>query len=95
MLALLAAAAVAAAPPLVPAPANAVETLERMYQQSCSVKAYGSYDDICNGLRKQLKEAQKRQKKELAEARATARNDAPATAKTAPRPTLSLAPAKD
>jgi hypothetical protein len=88
MIALIAAAVAAATP------VNAVETLERMYQQSCSVKAYGSYDDICNGLRKQLKEAQKQQKKDLARQQAVAREQPAAQQKTA-APALSLAPAKD
>ena len=76
-------------------PVNTVETLERMYQQSCSVKAYGSYDDICNGLRKQLKEAQKRQKQEDAKAKVAAREQ-PASATTATAaPALGFAPAKN
>jgi hypothetical protein len=30
-----------------------------MYDQSCQVRAYGSYDDLCDALRKQLREAKR------------------------------------
>jgi hypothetical protein len=29
--------------------------LQMLYDQSCKVRAYGSYDDMCNKLRKQIK----------------------------------------
>jgi hypothetical protein len=92
MLALFAAAAVAAAP----APIDQMADLERMYQQSCSVKAYGSYDDLCSGLRKQMKEAQKRQKKVQAQqARLAARAEPAPSAPTSPPPALGFSPTKD
>lgn len=95
MIALVAAAALAAASAGPQTSAQTLDSLERMYQQSCSVKAYGSYDDICNGLRKQMKEAQKRQKKE-AQAQAKTEAAPRAQAASAPTgPTLGLAAAKD
>ncbi|OYX35449.1 MAG: hypothetical protein B7Y99_03630 [Caulobacterales bacterium 32-69-10] len=71
-----------------------LEQLDHMYQQSCSVKAYGSYDDICNGLKKQMKQAQKRLKQEV---RDQARNTAPRPQPTAEpaAPVLGFAPAKN
>ena len=92
MIALAAAAALAAASPT--DAATQLEQLDHMYQQSCSVKAYGSYDDICNGLKKQMKEAQKRLKQEI---RDQARNPAPrAQAVAEPvAPPLAFAPAKN
>jgi hypothetical protein len=105
MIALAVAAALAAAPapPTAQETAKTMDALELMYQQSCSVKAYGSYDDVCNGLRKQMKEAQKRYKKAMASDRAASRaapapqiEPATAAASTAPAaPVQSFAPAKN
>lgn len=53
----------------VPPPSNTLTTLHGMYQQSCQVKAYGSYDDICNGLKRQIKEAEKQAKRERSQAK--------------------------
>jgi hypothetical protein len=33
--------------------------LQHMYQQSCEVRAYGSFDDLCDELKKQIRAAQK------------------------------------
>ena len=60
------------ASPAAPPPRNNLVALQGMYQQSCQVKAYGSYDDICNGLKKQLKEAEKQAKRERNQAKAAA-----------------------
>ena len=57
MIALILAAAVTAA---APDPASDVDTLagvQALYDQSCQERAYGSYDDLCNALKQQLKEA--------------------------------------
>lgn len=92
MIALFAAAAVATAAPQ--SAAAQMDALNHMYQQSCSVKAYGSYDDICSGLRKQMKEAQKRLKKEArAEASAPPPKSQPASEPTAQA--LGFAPTKN
>ncbi|HTI67830.1 MAG TPA: hypothetical protein VL460_09850 [Caulobacteraceae bacterium] len=89
------AAAAAAALASAQTPAQTVESLERMYQQSCSVKAYGSYDDICNGLRKQMRDAEKRFKQEARAQEREAARPKPAAGPAAAPPTLALAPTKD
>ena len=90
-------AVVLAAALAVPAPqdpATQLEQLDHMYQQSCSVKAYGSYDDICTGLKKQMKEAQKRLKQEVRDqAASTAPRAQPASKPAAP--VMAFAPAKN
>ena len=58
---LAAAAAVATAAP--EDTEKQLRAVQSMYQQSCQVKAYGSYDDICNLLKKQLKEAERAHKR--------------------------------
>ena len=35
--------------------------LQRLYDQSCKVRAYGSYDEMCNKLRKRMKEFERDQ----------------------------------
>jgi hypothetical protein len=93
MIALFAAAALATQDP-----AATIAALENMYQQSCQVKAYGSYDDICNGLRKQMREAEKRLKKQAKELAKAAKEQPEKTAEAAPAqvtPALGFAPAKD
>jgi|688.fasta_scaffold1025965_2 hypothetical protein len=64
MLSLILAAAVAvasptpvSAPPADDAQARMGE-LKQMYDQSCRQRAYGSYDDLCDNLRKQIHEAE-------------------------------------
>jgi hypothetical protein len=37
--------------------------LQRLYDQSCKVRAYGSYDEMCNKLRKRMKEFERDQAK--------------------------------
>jgi hypothetical protein len=63
MIALVAVAAMAAAQAAQPAqsPAQTMEALQTMYEQSCQVRAYGSYDDLCNTLRKQINNAKREQ----------------------------------
>ncbi|MEW6596721.1 MAG: hypothetical protein AB1429_04395 [Pseudomonadota bacterium] len=62
MLSLVLAAAVAAAAPSPSPPADAaqarIDELKQMYDQSCRQRAYGSYDDVCDNLRKQIHEAE-------------------------------------
>jgi len=40
-----------------------------LYNQSCKVRAYGSYDDMCNKLRKRIKEFEREQAKAAKERR--------------------------
>jgi hypothetical protein len=68
MIATLAVLAMAAAP--AGDTANKLVALQGMYEQSCQVKAYGSYDDLCNVLKKQMKEIAREQKKQRAAAKA-------------------------
>lgn len=44
-------------------PARTAAAAQAMYQQSCQVRAYGSYDDLCNALRRQLRDAEKAARK--------------------------------
>ena len=55
MIALLAAAVVAASPDS----GAQLADLHRMYAQSCEVRAYASFDDLCNILKKQMREAER------------------------------------
>jgi hypothetical protein len=68
MIATLAALAMAAAP--AGDAAHKLVALQGMYEQSCQVKAYGSYDDLCNVLKKQMKEAEREQRKQRQAAKA-------------------------
>jgi hypothetical protein len=62
--------AMAAAQPAVSNdPAVTLAAVKNMYEQSCQVRAYGSYDDLCNTLRNQMKAAEKALKQEQARAR--------------------------
>ena len=57
MIAMLAAAAVALS-----APTDADKRLEELrliYSQSCEVRAYATYDRLCEGVKKQMREAEK------------------------------------
>ena len=57
MIALLAAAAAALA-----APTDAdrrMEELRLIYAQSCEVRAYATYDRLCEGVKKQMRDAEK------------------------------------
>ena len=104
MMLILAALAVAAAPPApgaVPpaspagpassaaAPqdaASSLDGLQQIYQQSCANREYGAFDDLCDQLSKQIRQA-----------RAQANRDARAAARksrsTPPKPTLAPASA--
>jgi len=44
-------------------PARTAAAAQAMYQQSCQVRAYGSYDDLCSALRQQVREAEKAMRK--------------------------------
>jgi hypothetical protein len=83
MIVLVAAAALAAAEPAQEDPAATLRAVQAMYDQSCQVRAYGSYDDLCDALKKQLRETAQAQRKAPAARR-------PAVAST---PTLAEAPA--
>ena len=50
--------------------------LQMLYDQSCKVRAYGSYDEMCTKLRKRIKEFQRDQ--------ARAKRDSSRTAAAAP-----------
>ncbi|HTK36620.1 MAG TPA: hypothetical protein VL358_15215 [Caulobacteraceae bacterium] len=63
MIVLAAAAALAAAEPAPEDPAATLRAVQAMYDQSCQVRAYGSYDDLCDSLKKQLREAAQAQRK--------------------------------
>jgi hypothetical protein len=61
MIAMLLAAAVAASAPT-DGEKNLVE-LRRLYSQSCEVRAYATFDRMCEGVRKQVREAERAQKR--------------------------------
>jgi len=81
MIALLAAAAIAA-----PQDAGSrLAELQHMYAQSCGVRAYASFDDLCGLLKKQMREAERAYRKA---ARAEAATPAVAeTSEPGPAPT--------
>jgi len=54
MIALLAAAMLQAAEP--PSAADQLQELETLYAQSCGVRAYAQYDDICDDLDSRLRQ---------------------------------------
>lgn len=59
MIALLAAAAAALTPTgSADAEARMVD-LRRLYATSCEVRAYATYDDLCDRLKRQMREAEK------------------------------------
>ena len=69
MMAILAmAAAVAASSPDEVAARNSAD-LQVLYEQSCKVRAYGSYDDMCSTLRTRIKEFDRDQAREARERR--------------------------
>lgn len=51
--------AVVPAPTPVEDPAETLAAVQDMYNQSCLVKAYAAYDDLCDALRKQIREAER------------------------------------
>jgi len=88
MIAIAAVAAMAAAqaqPPVTDA-AQTLAAARSMYEQSCQVRAYGAYDDLCNALKRQVKEAEKAARK--------ARDAKPAPVSTAPAEGEEPAPAQ-
>ncbi len=91
MMVILAAAALAAAQPA-PAddPVATLAAVQDMYNQSCQVKAYAAYDDLCDALRKQIRDAERASDKAVAEQRRTAKISA---AKAADPPTTATPPA--
>ena len=90
MLALLALAA--AEPPAAPADdtATSLAELQQMYDQSCAAREYGAYDDLCDQLSHQLRdariEADRESRRKAAEARRHPRGPA------APPPLTPAAP---
>ena len=89
MLVILAmAAATAAISPDDAAAAKNRADLQMLYDQSCAVRAYGSYDDMCNKLSQSIK-AYDRDQAKLARERA--RNPRPAPPP-APAPAVAAAP---
>jgi hypothetical protein len=89
MIVLVAVAALASAQAADPAqspgqaPGKTLEALQAMYDQSCQVRAYGSYDDLCSALRKQIGDAKREQARAKPQARPAA---APAQAAATPPP---------
>ena len=78
MIALLAAAAAAVSAPT--EPAKQLEELRLIYSQSCEVRAYATFDRLCEGLKKQMREAEKahrRGQRERPTVAATAQRNAP------------------
>ena len=64
MIAILAAAAVAAVPaPVQSEEALKLQELQVIWNQTCGVAAYGSYNDLCNSLKAQIKDFTKKQGK--------------------------------
>lgn len=72
--------------------AKAREDLQAMYQQSCEVRAYGSYDDLCNVLKDRMRDFDREQAKAARERRLHPA-PTPVAAPTAP-PAAASAPAK-
>ncbi len=58
--ALMLAAALAAPPEDAPqSPQERMDALQQVYDQSCGGRGYGQYDDVCNAIRDQIREADK------------------------------------
>lgn len=60
MIALFAAAVVAVAAPS--AADQRMAELQHIYSQSCEVRAYATFDDLCDRLKQQMRQAQRDQK---------------------------------
>lgn len=78
MIAALAAAALAAAAPSDVGPSDTAKRLvdlQHIYAQSCGVRAYATYDDLCDKLKKQMRDAERSHRTAQ---RAQARNATPA-----------------
>lgn len=63
MIAALLAAATVAMTPEASDEARKMQDLQILWNQSCGSAAYGSYNDICNSLKAQIREYQKKQGK--------------------------------
>jgi hypothetical protein len=63
MIAVLLAAAAVAAAPTPSDEAQKMQDLQVLWNQSCGSAAYGSYNDICNSLKAQMRAYQKKQGK--------------------------------
>jgi hypothetical protein len=62
ILALVLAAALAAPPDAADppqSPQDKMDALQQVYDQSCGSRGYGEYDDVCNSIREQIREADK------------------------------------
>lgn len=55
MKSLMVAIALASAQPPAGLDPKALEQLERVYQQSCAERAYGSYSDLCDQMRREVR----------------------------------------
>jgi hypothetical protein len=88
ILALVLAAALAAPPEAAEppqSPQDKMDALQQVYDQSCGSRGYGEYDDVCNSIREQIREADK----ELARAAAHPPKAVVKPAKTPPSPASS------
>jgi hypothetical protein len=90
ILALVLAAAIAIPPDPVEAPESPqdrMDALQQVYDQSCGSRGYGQYDDVCNSIRDQIRQADKELSREAAHPHAVAAKPAtklpPAPAPTA------------
>jgi hypothetical protein len=58
----------AAAQPGELTPAQELKALQDIYAQSCGDRAYGSFEDACFDMRKQIREVEKQMRKQAQEA---------------------------
>ena len=99
MLALLALAAAEPPPALADDPSTSLAELQQMYDQSCAAREYGAYDDLCDQLSHQLRdarvEADREARRKAADARRHPREPVappPLTPVAPPGPSASPAP---
>jgi hypothetical protein len=91
ILALVLAAALAAPPEAADppqSPQDKMDALQQVYDQSCGSRGYGEYDDVCNSIRDQIREADR----ELARAAAHPPKVAAKPAQTLPPAPASASP---
>ena len=93
MIALVLAAAVAAAVPEPVSDADTLAGVQALYDQSCQERAYGSYDDLCNALKQQLKEAAQADRKSKGQHPAAAAKPAEVAATPVVAPAPAVPPA--
>ena len=95
MLAVLALAT--AEPPAVTPPADdtasSLAGLQQMYDQSCAAREYGAYDDLCDQLSHQLRDARAEAAREARRNAVEARRH-PRAAPASPRPPVPAPPTK-